>query len=148
MRENPVREDPRQAMIQRISERTHRIEICSRRLASDAFQGGVQSRFRGRGMDFDELREYEPGDDVRAIDWNASARTGRTFVKKYREERQLTVIFVVDMSASGALGAGEATKREQAVEIAGVLALAALSLLSLGRYPRFAAGDASVLQPG
>lgn len=77
-------------------------------------------------MDFDELREYEPGDDVRAIDWNASARTGRTFVKKYREERQLTVVFVVDMSASGALGAGEATKREQAVEIAGVLALAAL----------------------
>ena len=86
----------------------------------------MQSRFRGRGMDFDELREYEPGDDVRAIDWNASARTGRTFVKKYREERQLTVVFVVDMSASGALGAGEATKREQAVEIAGVLALAAL----------------------
>ena len=86
----------------------------------------MQSRFRGRGMDFDELREYEPGDDVRAIDWNASARTGRTFVKKYREERQLTVVFVVDMSASGSLGAGEATKREQAVEIAGVLALAAL----------------------
>ncbi len=111
---------------QRISEKAHRIEICSRRLASDAFQGGVQSRFRGRGMDFDELREYEPGDDVRAIDWNASARTGRTFVKKYREERQLTVVFVVDMSASGSLGAGEATKREQAVEIAGVLALAAL----------------------
>jgi uncharacterized protein (DUF58 family) len=77
-------------------------------------------------MDFDELREYEPGDDVRAIDWNASARTGRTFVKKYREERQLTVAFVVDMSASGALGAGDATKRDQSVEIAGVLALAAL----------------------
>jgi len=77
-------------------------------------------------MDFDELREYEPGDDVRAIDWNASARTGRTFVKKYREERQLTVVFAVDMSASGGLGAGEGTKREQAVEIAGVLALAAL----------------------
>jgi uncharacterized protein (DUF58 family) len=111
---------------QRISEKARRIEICSRQLASDAFQGGVQSRFRGRGMDFDELREYEPGDDVRAIDWNASARTGRTFVKKYREERQLTVVFVVDMSASGALGAGDATKREQAIEIAGVLALAAL----------------------
>lgn len=110
----------------RISENARRIEILSRRLASDAFQGGVQSRFRGRGMDFDELREYEPGDDVRAIDWNASARTGRTFVKRYREERQLTVIFVVDMSASGALGAGEASKREQSVEIAGVLALAAL----------------------
>lgn len=110
----------------RISENVRRIEIRTRRLSNDCFQGGVQSRFRGRGMDFDELREYEPGDDVRAIDWNASARTGRTFVKKYREERQLTVVFVVDMSASGAQGAGEATKREQAVEIAGVLALAAL----------------------
>lgn len=110
----------------RISENVRRIEICSRRLSTDAFQGGVQSRFRGRGMDFDELREYEPGDDVRAIDWNASARTGRTFVKRFREERQLTVVFVVDMSASGVLGAGEASKREQAVEIAGVLALAAL----------------------
>jgi len=111
---------------ERISQNMRRIEICSRRLSSDSFQGGVQSRFRGRGMDFDELREYEQGDDVRAIDWNASARTGRTFVKKYREERQLTVVFAVDMSASGALGAGETTKREQAVEIAGVLALAAL----------------------
>jgi uncharacterized protein (DUF58 family) len=111
---------------ERISDNVRRIEIRTRRLSNDSFQGGVQSRFRGRGMDFDELREYEPGDDVRAIDWNASARTGRTFVKKYREERQLTVVFVVDMSASGALGAGEATKREQAVEIAGVLALAAL----------------------
>ena len=61
---------------QRISDKARRIEICSRQLASDAFQGGVQSRFRGRGMDFDELREYEPGDDVRAIDWNASAGQG------------------------------------------------------------------------
>lgn len=109
-----------------ISEKVRRIDITTRRLSNDSFQGGVQSRFRGRGMDFDELREYEPGDDVRAIDWNASARTGRTFVKKYREERQLTVVMVVDMSASGALGAGEATKREQAIEIAGVLSLAAL----------------------
>ena len=111
---------------ERISENMRRIEVTTRKLSADAFHGGVQSRFRGRGMDFDELREYEPGDDVRAIDWNASARTGRTFVKKYREERQLTVVFVVDMSASGALGAGETTKRDQAVEIAGVLALAAL----------------------
>jgi uncharacterized protein (DUF58 family) len=115
-----------EAATRRISETARRIEICSRQLAADAFQGGVQSRFRGRGMDFDELREYEPGDDVRAIDWNTSARTGRTFVKKYREERQLTVVFVVDMSASGSLGAGDVTKREQAIEIAGVLALSAL----------------------
>ncbi len=77
-------------------------------------------------MDFDEVREYEPGDDVRAIDWNATARTGHTFVKKYREERQLTVVFVVDVSASGSVGSGESTKREQAVEMAGVLALSAV----------------------
>jgi uncharacterized protein (DUF58 family) len=110
----------------RVSDKVRRIEIGTRRLSSEAFDGGVQSRFRGRGMDFDEVREYEPGDDVRAIDWNASARSGRTFVKKYREERQLTVVFVVDMSASGSLGAGPSSKREQGVEIAGTLAISAL----------------------
>jgi len=114
------------AATQRISERVRRIQIGTRRLSSEAFHGGVQSRFRGRGMDFDEVREYQPGDDVRAIDWKATARAGHTFVKKYREERQLTVVFVVDMSASGSLGAGDTTKREQAVEMAGVLALAAM----------------------
>ena len=110
----------------RISKNMRRIEICTRRLSNDSFHGAVQSRFRGRGMDFEELREYAPGDDVRAIDWNASARTGRTFVKRYREGRQLTVVFIVDMSASGALGVGEASKRDQSLEIAGVLALSAL----------------------
>jgi uncharacterized protein (DUF58 family) len=116
------------ALHARISEKVRRIEICTRRLSNDAFSGSVQSRFRGRGMDFDEVREYTPGDDVRAIDWNATARSGgaRAFVKKYREERQLTVVFVVDMSASGTLGIGEISKREMAVEIAGVLALSAL----------------------
>jgi uncharacterized protein (DUF58 family) len=110
----------------RISKNMRRIEIATRRLSNDSFHGAVQSRFRGRGMDFEELREYAPGDDVRAIDWNASARTGRTFVKRYREGRQLTVVFVVDMSASGSLGAGDSSKRDQSVEIAGVLALSAL----------------------
>jgi uncharacterized protein (DUF58 family) len=110
----------------RAAERVRRISIGTRRLSSGAFQGGVQSRFRGRGMDFDEVREYTPGDDVRDIDWNATARSGHTFVKKYREERQLTVIFVVDLSGSGALGSGATTRREQAVEIASVLALAAI----------------------
>jgi uncharacterized protein (DUF58 family) len=110
----------------RIADRVRRIQIGTRCLSSEAFHGGVQSRFRGRGMDFDEVREYEPGDDVRAIDWSATARAGHTFVKKYREERQLTVVFVVDMSASGTLGSGDSTKREQAVEVASVLALAAV----------------------
>jgi uncharacterized protein (DUF58 family) len=114
------------AAARRLAERVRRITIGTRRLSSDAFHGGVQSRFRGRGMDFDEVREYEPGDDVRAIDWSATARAGHTFVKKYREERQLTVVFVVDLSASGALGVAEASKRDQSVEIASVLSLAAI----------------------
>jgi uncharacterized protein (DUF58 family) len=121
-----TQEKPEGSPAKRIAERVRRIAIGTRRLSSESFNGGVQSRFRGRGMDFDEVREYEPGDDVRAIDWSATARAGHTFVKKYREERQLTVIFVVDLSASGSLGAGEATKREQAVEMASVLALAAV----------------------
>jgi len=120
-----VKEASRDDAAHRIADRARRIQIGTRRLSSEAFHGGVQSRFRGRGMDFDEVREYEPGDDVRAIDWSATARAGHTFVKKYREERQLTVVFVVDMSASGSLGSGESTKREQAVEVASVLALAA-----------------------
>jgi uncharacterized protein (DUF58 family) len=117
-----------EALEARIASKMRRIEITTKHLSTDSFHGGVQSRFRGRGMDFDEVREYAPGDDVRAIDWNATARAGgdRAFVKKYREERLLTVVFVVDMSASGALGASDTSKREQAIEIAGVLALAAL----------------------
>jgi uncharacterized protein (DUF58 family) len=121
-----MKESSAEGLRQRIADRVRRIEISTRRLSSEAFNGGVQSRFRGRGMDFDEVREYEPGDDVRAIDWSATARTGHTFVKKYREERQLTVVFVVDASASGSVGSGESTKREQAVEMAGVLALSAV----------------------
>jgi uncharacterized protein (DUF58 family) len=120
-----VKPAPTDVATVRIADRARRIQIGTRRLSSEVFHGGVQSRFRGRGMDFDEVREYEPGDDVRAIDWSATARAGHTFVKKYREERQLTVVFVVDMSASGTLGSGESTKREQAVEVASVLALAA-----------------------
>ncbi|HEY4104150.1 MAG TPA: DUF58 domain-containing protein [Polyangiaceae bacterium] len=118
--------DPAKNPAKRLAERVRRIAIGTRRLSTDAFHGGVQSRFRGRGMDFDEVREYEPGDDVRSIDWSATARAGRTFVKKYREERQLTVIFVVDLSASGSVGMGELSKREQAIEMASVLALAAV----------------------
>ncbi len=120
----PTSKEPTPA--QRIAERIRRIAIGTRRLSSEAFNGGVQSRFRGRGMDFDEVREYHPGDDVRAIDWSASARAGHTFVKKYREERQLTVVFVVDLSASGALGSGDCSKREEIVEMTSVLALSAV----------------------
>jgi uncharacterized protein (DUF58 family) len=121
-----VKPHPTGDATRRISDRVRRIEVTTRLLSSEAFHGGVQSRFRGRGMDFDEVREYEPGDDVRSIDWSATARAGHTFVKKYREERQLTVLFVLDMSASGSLGTGDSSKRDQAVEMASVLALSAV----------------------
>jgi uncharacterized protein (DUF58 family) len=118
--------ESRESRAKRVAERIRRVAIGTRRLSTDAFHGGVQSRFRGRGMDFDEVREYEPGDDVRAIDWSATARAGHTFVKKYREERQLTVLFVVDLSASGSVGSASVSKRDLAVELASVLALSAI----------------------
>jgi uncharacterized protein (DUF58 family) len=102
------------------------IDIRTRRLATDALAGQFHSMFRGRGMDFEEVREYVPGDEARTIDWNVSAREGRLFVKKYREERELTILLAVDVSASGDFGSRGRTKREVEAEIACVLALAAV----------------------
>src|SRR6202453_4146695 len=81
-----------------------RLEIRTRRLVNDSLVGEYHSVFKGRGMDFDEVREYIPGDEVRAIDWNVTARAGRPFVKKYTEERELTILLLVDLSASGNFG--------------------------------------------
>jgi uncharacterized protein (DUF58 family) len=102
------------------------IDIRTRRLATDALAGQFHSMFRGRGMDFEEVREYVPGDEARTIDWTVSAREGRLFVKKYREERELTILLAVDVSASGDFGSRGRTKREVEAEIACVLALAAV----------------------
>jgi uncharacterized protein (DUF58 family) len=82
--------------------------------------------FKGRGMDFDEVREYTPGDEVRTIDWNVTARAGRTFVKKFTEERELTILLLVDISASGNFGSGAKAKRDLAAELASVLAFSAI----------------------
>jgi uncharacterized protein (DUF58 family) len=87
--------------------------------------GGYLSRFKGRGMDFEELREYMPGDDVRNIDWNVTNRMGRPFIKRFREERELGVILALDISASSAFGSARRSKREAAVEIAATLACSA-----------------------
>jgi uncharacterized protein (DUF58 family) len=87
--------------------------------------GAYLSRFKGRGMDFEELREYIPGDDVRDIDWNVTHRMGRPFVKRFREERELTAVLAVDISASSSFGSASRTKREFAVEIAATLAMSA-----------------------
>ncbi len=109
-----------------ILKQVRRIEIRTRRLSNDALDGRFRSVFRGRGMDFDEVREYVPGDEIRSIDWNVTARAGRPFVKKYREERELTIVLAVDVSASGDFGSGKRTKREIEAEIACVLALSAV----------------------
>lgn len=102
-----------------------RIELRTRRLVADSFGGEYQSVFRGRGMEFDEVRPYQPGDEIRAIDWNVTARTGEAYIKRFVEERELTVLLVVDASASGLFGSVGRFKRELAAELTAVLAFAA-----------------------
>jgi uncharacterized protein (DUF58 family) len=102
-----------------------RLELSTRRLVDSRFAGEYRSVFKGQGMEFAEVREYQPGDEVRTIDWNVSARMGRPFVKRYVEERELTVMLVVDRSASEGFGTTGRTKREVLTEIGAVLALAA-----------------------
>lgn len=98
----------------------------TRRLASDLFSGQYESAFRGRGIEFAEVREYQPGDDIRAIDWNVSARFGHPFVKLYHEERELTVILLLDLSGSHQFGTRAQFKRELLAEVAGMLAFLAI----------------------
>lgn len=105
--------------------RIRQIEIRTNRLAQEVLTGSYHSAFKGRGMDFEEVREYQPGDDVRTIDWNVSARTNITHIKKFREERELSVVVMVDLSASGIIGTGDQSKRELAAEIASVVAFSA-----------------------
>jgi uncharacterized protein (DUF58 family) len=102
------------------------LEIRTRRMVNDSLAGAYHSVFKGRGMDFDEVREYSPGDEVRTIDWNVTARAGRTFVKKYTEERELTIFLLVDISASGNFGSVDMSKRDLAAELASVLAFSAI----------------------
>src|SRR5438034_1522466 len=108
-----------------ILETVRRVEIRTNRLVNDMMVGAYLSHFKGRGMDFEELRDYIPGDDVRDIDWNVTFRMGRPFVKRFREERELAVMIVADISASGAFGSVRRSKREFAAEIAATLAFSA-----------------------
>jgi uncharacterized protein (DUF58 family) len=109
-----------------ILKKVRQIEIRTNRLVNDSMAGEYHSVFRGRGMDFDEVREYVPGDEVRTIDWNVTARAGRPFVKKFTEERELTILLLVDLSASGNFGSTHQSKRELAAELASVLAFSAI----------------------
>lgn len=102
-----------------------RIHIRTNHIVNDVFAGEYESAFRGRGMEFEEVREYAPGDDVRDIDWNVTARFGHPFVKMYREERELTIMLLVDVSSSCFFGTQKQLKQELAAEIASVLAFAA-----------------------
>jgi len=106
--------------------RVRRLEIRTRRLVEESLAGSYHSVFKGRGMEFSEVREYVPGDDVRTIDWNVSARMGHPFVKKYTEERELTVVLVVDASGSERFGSGPSTKMQVSAEISALLAFSAI----------------------
>jgi uncharacterized protein (DUF58 family) len=108
-----------------IAEHVKRIELTTRELVRTLVAGDYASTFKGRGVEFAEVREYLPGDDVRTIDWNVTARMGSPYVKRFHEERQLTLLLLVDMSASGSFGSVDKTKRELAAEVSAVLSLAA-----------------------
>jgi uncharacterized protein (DUF58 family) len=106
--------------------KVRRIQITTKHAVNDVFAGQYHSTFKGRGMEFDEVREYVPGDDIRSIDWNVTARTGAPHIKKYVEEREMTVMLVVDVSASNLFGSGTQMKRDLSAEVAAVLAFSAI----------------------
>lgn len=110
-----------------ILRKIRRIELRTRRLVNSGFAGQYHSVFKGRGMNFEEVREYEAGDEIRSIDWNVTARMNAPYVKKFTEERELTVMLVVDVSASGTFGSVELSKRELAAEVASILAFSAIN---------------------
>ena len=109
-----------------ILKKVKRIEIQTRGLVNNFFGGEYHSVFKGRGMTFSEVREYQPGDDIRLIDWNVTARSGNPFIKVFEEERELTVLLIVDISASGIFGAGSHLKKNIGAEIASVLGFSAI----------------------
>ena len=109
-----------------ISKKIRRIELMTRKTVTEALAGDYKSAFRGSGMEFDEVREYQAGDDVRSIDWNVTARQGRPFIKRFHEERELTVFLAVDLSASGRFGGGDESKKDLAAQVGATLAFSAI----------------------
>src|SRR5437764_8862332 len=131
------RASKRAMTLHEILETVRRVEVRTNRLVNDMMVGAYLSHFKGRGMDFEELREYMPGDDVRSIDWNVTFRMGRPFVKRFREERELGVVIALDISASGAFGSIRRSKRGLAAEIAATLASSAARSSDKGARPLF-----------
>ena len=118
--------DLSEALSPELFQKIKTIQIRTQRVVNDAFAGEYESAFKGRGMEFEEVRDYQPGDDIRHIDWNVTARMGSPYVKLHREERELTVMLIVDVSSSGAFGSGAKLKSEVAAEIAALLAYTAI----------------------
>ncbi len=115
-----------QQITKKILQKVRRVEVRTRHLVDDTLAGSYHSVFKGRGMNFDEVREYVPGDAIRTIDWNVTARTGVPHVKKFTEERELTILLLIDVSNSGLFGSGDETKREMMAELGSVLAFSAV----------------------
>ncbi|PID77197.1 MAG: DUF58 domain-containing protein [Deltaproteobacteria bacterium] len=109
-----------------ILKKVRSLEVRTNRLVNDNLAGSYSSVFKGRGMNFDEVREYVPGDDTRTIDWNVTARTGTPHIKKFTEERELTIMLLIDVSGSGEFGSGQDSKRELMAELGSVLAFSAM----------------------
>lgn len=109
-----------------ILQKVRQVEVRTNRLVNDSLAGSYHSVFKGRGMNFDEVREYVPGDEIRAIDWNVTARTGVPHIKKFTEERELTIMLLIDISGSGEFGSADASKREIMAELGSVLAFSAV----------------------
>jgi uncharacterized protein (DUF58 family) len=124
------------------------MQITSSRLATSNFAGEYRSAFRGRGIEFDEVREYEPGDDIRAIDWNVTARQGRPFIKRFVEERELTLLLLLDCSASMDFGTVRATKLDTAAEACALLSFAALRSHDRMALITYGDGEIRYLPPG
>ena len=114
-----------QEFTREILRKVRQIEIRSNRLVSEALAGSYHSAFKGQGIDFEEVREYQPGDEVRSIDWNVTAKMGIPFVKQYREERELTILLAIDISNSGVWGSKGRTKRERLAELGALLSFSA-----------------------
>ena len=121
-----ARDDDGQKTPAEILKKIRALEIKTKGLVETAFAGDYHSVFKGRGMNFEDVREYQPGDEIRSIDWNVTARLGTAFVKKFTEERELTVMLIVDVSASGNFGSDAQSKRELAAEVACLLAFSAI----------------------
>jgi uncharacterized protein (DUF58 family) len=135
---NRVRAD--QPLPANVLRRIRQVEIKARILADEALLGTYRSVFRGSGLEFEEVREYEPGDDIRSIDWNVTARMGMPYIKKFREDRELNILLAVDVSASSWFGSVDQSKRDLAAEVAALLAMTAMRSHDRVGLLRFAKG--------